>query len=342
MLTFTKWCAIIKVIIITIFKEEKLLMKKRNSKFSMYIIILAALSSIFFMRGSRLWEDGSVSTSTSPDANLTFSVLGDVHGNSDKLKKVINELYRIRPNLDALVLNGDTVDQGLDKQYEIITSVLNKNKGKLPKTIIKNIGNHELFDYERGPNTPEDVKEFINRYLRFAGEEKTYHSKWIKGYNFISLGTEDGNTPELGAVKAYIYEDQQRWLEERLKEDYKPGRPIFVFLHQHISSILSRWVGVEQKEELINILSKYPEVVVFTSHTHIDLNMDNLRDDQPFSTVHTGAVSYTLKPDGKGGRERLDGIQGLYVEVVGNKVIIKGRDFVKKDWIFSKEIIFGE
>ncbi len=49
--------------------------------------------------------------------------------------------------MDALVLNGDVVDQGLDEQYDSVQKTLNKNKDLLPQTIIKNIGNHEFFDY---------------------------------------------------------------------------------------------------------------------------------------------------------------------------------------------------
>jgi 3',5'-cyclic AMP phosphodiesterase CpdA len=316
-----------------------LVMQKKRRWASIFILSVLSIASLFAMGGSEFWLSDAVYTGTSAEVTLTFSVLGDVHGNGNKLNNIVDDLYRLRPDLDVLILNGDTVDQGLDEQYKVISDMLDKNKAKLPDTVIKNIGNHELFDYEYGPNSPEHVKELIGRYLRFSGEENPYHDKWIKGYHFISMGTEDGNTPELGAVKAYIYEEQQRWLEKKLAENYKPGKPIFVFLHQHLNSVMSRWVGVEQKEEIIKILSEYPEVIVFTSHTHIDLAIDNVNIDQPFSTAHTGAIAYILRPDGKGGRERSDGMQGLYVEVNGDKVVINGRDFDKRNWIFSKEVM---
>jgi len=50
-----------------------------------------------------------------PDVDLDFAVLGDVHENIDSFQAAINELYTINPGMDALVLNGDTVDQGIEK-----------------------------------------------------------------------------------------------------------------------------------------------------------------------------------------------------------------------------------
>ena len=110
-------------------------------------------------------KDGAIA-----DGNLTFSVLGDVHGNIDSFEDAIKDLNTINPHMDALVLNGDTVDQGKEESYASIKKTLSSNKNLLPKTIIKNIGNHEFYNYEAGTNSPEQVQTFINRYLEFSGE----------------------------------------------------------------------------------------------------------------------------------------------------------------------------
>lgn len=99
-----------------------------------------------------------------PYSDLSFAVLGDIHGNNDSLQKAIRDLHSINPEMNALILNGDTVDQGLKKHYAAINKTLLKNKSLLPQTIIKNIGNHEFFNYDIDLNSPEDVKSFINRY----------------------------------------------------------------------------------------------------------------------------------------------------------------------------------
>jgi 3',5'-cyclic AMP phosphodiesterase CpdA len=282
-----------------------------------------------------------VKTAEIPDVDLSFGVFGDVHENVDSFQKAINDMYTINPGINALVLNGDSVDQGVEKQYESMKKIIDKNKDILPNKIIKNIGNHEFFNYDIEVNSKEQVQLFINRYLDFAGEDKVYHDTWVNNYHFISLGSEDGNSETLNSVKAYISPEQQNWLKEKLAEKYERGKPIFVFLHQHLSNGKNGgWVGSDQADEVRQILDKYPEVILFTSHTHRDLSESSVVLDQPFTTIHTGAIHYTIIPDenSEGGRRNEPYIKGLYVEVNGNKVTVKGRDFKEKQWIFSKEI----
>ncbi len=275
-----------------------------------------------------------------PAVDLAFAVLGDIHENIDSFQTAIEDLYAINPGMHALILNGDTVDQGLSKQYDSMKKTLEKNKTSLPPVMIKNIGNHEFFNYEVKMNTSEDVKTFINRYLEFAGEEKVYHDTWLSGYHFISLGSEDGNSETLDSVRAYISKDQQNWLREILAEKYEKGKPVFVFLHQHLNTNSSSgWVGSVQGKEVEDILSQYPEVILFTSHTHQPLDETSVNSDQAFTTVHTGAVHYTIVPDGKLGKTLEPLVQGLYIEVKGNQVVIRGRDMKAHSWIFTKEIL---
>ena len=268
--------------------------------------------------------------------------MGDIHGNTDSFQKAIKDLHAINPAMNALVLNGDTVDQGIEKEYNSIIKILNKNKSLLPQAIIKNIGNHEFHDYTQNKiNSPADVTAFIGRYLAFAGEDKVYHNTWINGYHFISLGSEDGNSVNTNSTRAYISKEQQNWLKETLAQNFEKGKPIFVFLHQHLDTS-NGWVGVEQAraKELKEILSRYPEAILFTSHTHRPLDQTSVKLNLPFTTVHTGAVHYTFIPDpnnsGRATREPL--IKGLYVEVKGNQVVIKGRDIKEKSWIFTQEL----
>jgi len=276
-----------------------------------------------------------------PDVDLSFAVLGDIHENIDSFQDAIDDMHAINPGLNALVLNGDTVDQGLVKQYDSIKKTIEKNKSLLPSTLIKNIGNHEFFNYDIKENSPEDVQTFINRYLEFAGEEKVYHDTWLKGYHFISLGSEDGNSATLDSVRAYISKEQQNWLRAKLAEKHEKGKPIFVYMHQTLNSNSSSgWVGSDQGKELRDILAQYPEVVLFTSHTHRPLDETSINTvNQPFTTVHTGAVHYTIVTDGKGGRTLEPQVNGLYIEVKGNQVVIRGRDMKNHSWVFNKEIL---
>ncbi|OPJ65919.1 metallophosphoesterase family protein [Clostridium chromiireducens] len=304
------------------------------------ILIIAGVAAVIYMNKPKPIDKSAASKV--PDVDLAFAVLGDVHENIDSFQESINDLYKINPGMDALVLNGDTVDQGIEKQYDSVKKTINKNKDLLPKIIIKNIGNHEFFNYDIEVNSPEQVQTFINRYLEFAEEDKVYHDTWVKDYHFISLGSEDGNSETMNSITASISEEQQKWLKEKLAEKYQKGKPIFVFLHQPLNSGngANSWVGVKQSDQVKEILSKYPEVILFSSHTHRDLDENSVVLNQPFTMVHTGAVHYTIIPDqgSEGGRRREPYIKGLYIEVNGDKVVIQGRNIKDKQWIFTKEI----
>ena len=313
-------------------------MKKSKIMIITIIMILVSIMSAIYINKPRF--SAKTTATVTSNADLAFAVIGDVHENIDNFQQTINDLYTINPHMDALVLNGDTVDQGIEEQYDSIKKVLSKNKDLLPKTIIKNIGNHEFFDYKIEVNSPQQVQTFINRYLEFSGEEKVYHDTWVNDYHFISLGSEDGNSETLNSITASVSEDQQTWLKETLTENYQKGKPIFVFLHQPLNNGSGSWVGVVQSDKIREILSKYPEVIIFSSHTHRDLDDSSVVLNQPFTMIHTGAIHYTLIPDtnSENGRRRESYIKGLYIEVNGNNVVVKGRNIKEKQWIFTKEV----
>jgi 3',5'-cyclic-AMP phosphodiesterase len=310
-------------------------MKKIITVISALIVILIGAAAFKYFNDE---SSSVVGVEASPNTSLAFAVIGDVHDNTGNFQVAIDDMRRINDKMDALIMNGDSVDQGLDNQYDSMKKILEKNSSKLPETIIKNIGNHEFFDYDHGANSAEDVKNFINKYLDFAREENVYHDKWIKGYHFISLGSEDGNTPEAGTTKAHLSDNQLKWFKEKLAEKYEAKKPIFVFLHQHLSTGMGGWIGTDQSKKLRGILEQYPEAIIFTSHTHASFEVNNVTVNQPFTMAHTGAVSYTFKTSSDGKRERANESYGLYIEVFGNKVAIKGRDFNNKVWVFEKEI----
>jgi 3',5'-cyclic-AMP phosphodiesterase len=300
----------------------------------LFVVIIYALSLF-----SNQVMSPVIGSNLSPKhADLTFAVIGDIHGNTDSLQKAIRDLHNIDSSMDALILNGDTVDQGIEREYNTINMTLSRNKAILPKIIIKNIGNHEYFNYEIEKNSPGDVKVFIKRYLDFAGEKKVYHDKWINGYHFISLGSEDGNSNTLDSIRAYISKEQLEWLKAKVAENYQSGKPIFVFLHQPLNGSPNKgWIGTDQSNDIKEIVSQYPEVILFTSHTHADLTEKSIVTNQPYTTVHTGAIHYTIVQQGQK-RTREPFIKGLYVQVNKNTVTINGRDFKEKRWIFTKEI----
>ncbi len=278
------------------------------------------------------------------NADLSFIVLSDIHGNTKKFKNAIDDLYRVNSNVDALILNGDTVDQGIEEQYNYIESALYKSAKKLPNVVIKNMGNHEYYDYSCKKDTKENVNERLKRYIEFSGEEKIYHDTWIKGYHFISLGSDNNGIDKVNYTRGCISDKQIEWLKETVEEKYEEGRPIFIFLHQPIDMNFFGLndTGVDKNDEIKNILLKYPEVILFTSHTHKTPNDVEDKANQLIE-INTGSVNSNCIEDVNaedGFKEEKSYSNGIYVEVTDKNVTVKARDFVSKQWIYTRELEF--
>lgn len=309
-------------------------MNKKIGIVGVLLIIIVVVGRLFY-KGSK-----EIVVSEKSDADLSFAVLSDIHGNDGKFKNAVNDLYSINSFMDAMILNGDTVDQGTDAQYDNMKEALKDNEDRLPNKIIKNVGNHEYYDYNDDETSSEDTRNRVNRYLEFAGEDKTYHDTWIKNYHFISLGTD--YIGEESIHEARISDEEFAWLSETIKEKYEKGKPIFVFLHQPIDMKFFNVsvTGVDRNQELKDILLQYPEVILFTSHTH--LTTDEVVDNEhEITTINTGSVNNNYIEDT--GEERgfkLDSSisNGIYIEVHGNKVTAKSRDFKNNTWIYTRVI----
>lgn len=307
-----------------------------NKKIFLGIIFILTLILLYALGGNTL----AYNNIFDKDDKVSFGVLGDIHHNTDKLNDATKQLYKINKGMDALILNGDIVDQGMQEYYDDVTNEIKNNKKYLPKNIIRNIGNHEFYNYEKGTNTDEESNDFLNRFLTFSEEKKPYHNKFINGYNFITLGSEETYTDLVGTASAYISKEQKDWLKEALEEKYEEGRPIFVFLHQGIgTNTKNQLIEEDKKESVKEVLSKYKEVIVFYSHFHQNIREVNVATVDGITTVHTGAIHYTAYfKNGKVDRLDKEESFGLYVDVEKNKVTIIGRDFKNKKEAFKYEL----
>ncbi|AFC27604.1 phosphohydrolase [Paenibacillus mucilaginosus 3016] len=286
--------------------------------------------------------------------SFTFAVLSDVHvqawnkASHRKLSQALNDIEAINPDTAALILNGD-LTEGLTEDYVKLQDLLQDNPH--PDTIFTSIGNHEFFkawyDGNRewnGSTFPngETEQASISRFLTFAGREQIYTSQVLSGYQFIFLGSEryrqsDPNNGE----DAYLSDAQLNWLKSTLKSS-EPGRPIFVFLHQPLPYTVSGTHfcctnnrAVIQHEELKKILSGYPQVILFSGHTHWELKHPQTLVQDKFTMVNSSAVIETWR-EKPGGGDQINGpeeSEGLYVEVYPDRVQIKGRDFYRHSWV---------
>ncbi|WP_299093666.1 metallophosphoesterase [uncultured Metabacillus sp.] len=263
---------------------------------------------------------------------LVFPVISDVHikktGTKDiqKFSNTLQQLNEVVPKQDAFVVVGDLTDNGFTEEYDRFMSVY--NAGKQPQAVsLMAIGNH---DYWNGLSVADAQKLFFKK----TGMESIYFHKVIKGYHFIILGTEDGNTEGTFSVK------QINWLGEKLKQAKAedPKKPIFVFHHQPIKDTIygSEWGFSENRDLFYNTLKEYPQAITFSGHTHYPLDDPRIIHQKDFTTVGTSTGSYIWLDAGRIQGEVPEGAdflnQALIVEVYYNKVIIKRRDIHNNDW----------
>ncbi|WP_282935275.1 metallophosphoesterase [Paenibacillus sp. RC67] len=286
---------------------------------------------------------------------LSFSVLSDIHvqawdtHSQDKLKKALNDLNQINSASDALILNGDLTD-GRQEDYDKLKELLGRSLH--PQAVYSNIGNHEFYQAWHGAtdqwsetNFPngETEKASIERFLKFNGEDNLYYKKQLQGFTFIFLGSEQYRQSDANNLEdAYLSNKQLEWLKATLKKDVMGAKPIFVFLHQPLPNTVSGTSaccvnnrGVIQHEELNQILSAYPQVILFTGHTHWELKLPKTFVQNKFLMINSSSVEQPWTGDASGAEKPLEpeASEGLYVEARNGSVTIRGRDFNKQRWI---------
>ncbi|WP_125153475.1 metallophosphoesterase family protein [Clostridium rectalis] len=282
------------------------------------IIMLIATSSLRKMQVK-------VKTDEFKNAKIVFPVISDIHIGAnllaeEKFKNALIDLFELCPDYDALSIVGDSTNSGNEAEYKSFMRILNANKRKDSKILIA-MGNHEY--YSKGFNN----KELENTFVRETKMSALYYDKWIKGYHFIVLAPENNGDAILSTC-------QLNWLKNTIKENESKKKPIFVFLHQPFSNTVfgsNAWAGIENYEELYAILKMYPQVIFFSGHSHYNLDNEKTMYKKDFAMFNTGAINYIMTEGD--GYAPIELSQGLVVEVLEDKVIVRCREFSTGKWI---------
>ncbi|MFC5528113.1 LamG-like jellyroll fold domain-containing protein [Cohnella yongneupensis] len=316
------------------------------------ISLLAVLGCSLLLPSSFQWNQSNTANAAEKPL-VSFPVLSDIHMlqndyvSEQKFTNALNDLNKINPKSDALILNGDLTITGRNEDYDLMNKVL--KAAPHPKNVFYTIGNHEFykawFDPKTGINNPdgfpngETEKMSIDRYLKKTGTKKLYYDQWINDYHFIFLGSEKYRQSDpTNGEDAFLSQTQLDWLKTKLKEKASANKPIFLFLHQPIGftvagtdmSAPENARAVIQYKQLTEILAKYPQVINFSGHTHWSLGLPNQTVQYEFTMANSGSVRdpYNDKDQPLGGAQS----DGLYVQAYKNKVVIKARDFNQHKW----------
>ena len=285
-------------------------------------------------------------------SSLLFGVVSDIHVQSNnpvaqnKFQQMLGDMVKL--HVPILVINGDLGD-GRQQDYATLGNLIRQQKNH--PAIYYTIGNHEFYQAYHNPITnawspetfPNGETEVaaLNRFLDFTKRSQVYYDEYLKNYHFIFLGSEKSAISDRAyGDRAYLSDEQLDWLKSKLTENYTPGKPIFVFLHQpliRLGSTQNRPDFIIQADRLREILNRFPEVFFFNGHIHRQLKLPTTILKEEFVMVNSSSVSL---PRDANGQALPNKSEGLVVEVLKNKVVIKGRDFLTKTWIPGTQFEF--
>lgn len=281
----------------------------------------------------------------------SFFVLSDLHVSiyddtrSKKLRLALDDITKLEPKADTILLGGDLTDYGMEAEYAELKKIL--GEFKLPK-YYANMGNHDYYDVwidkggsfnrEALPNGKTDAQSRQRFQTMFGYTDKPYHDVQINGVQILLMSQEAYMQEKPEAGEGAWYSDQQlAWLKAKLKEN-KPGRPVFIIIHQPLPPAGQEGGShrVIRGKEFREIVQPYPNVFIVSGHTHQDF--ENGSSHYTKETFHWFVNSSVGRPSNRnfqaneGNRS-----QGLHVQVFEDKVVLRGRQFDTKAWIAAAD-----
>ncbi len=255
--------------------------------FKMLSVVLG-ITFTFTGLGSNWNSDGTTGTPDDFTPVVRFVVCSDIHLDGDenqqaakRFANLFTDMYEYAEsceykNLDAVLVAGDFTGGGAEKEYQIYTKIINENK-KDETQVLTILGNHEFIDYR-----DVDATVGYDVYRKYINEDVDTDIV-INGYHFIGVSYDDNGKTLSGKTE---------WLDERLKnataED--PDKPVFVYQHPHPALTVYgsvNWGDVDTR----TVLSKYPQVVNFSGHSHYAASDPRSVWQGEFTAVGCGSLS---------------------------------------------------
>ena len=249
-----------------------------------------------------------------------FAVMSDIHLSSDSEDQVVkwqsyfDTLQRVAPVLDAIVSNGDQIndndfDSASDHRYP--RAMLEQNlerTGMVGTDVLMTFGNHDDLVTRMAEQYPDEW---------FPGDTGYYEAE-IGGFPAFVVNTEAWNAQQAG------------WLYARLTElsndPATAGAPVFVFGHRPLPDTV--WDGAQASNAgLRSNLADFPQVVYFSGHSHLNISDERSIHQESFTSINEGSMSYEeidsmYQAFGAGlAREHtVPTAQSVVVEVYGDRV----------------------
>ena len=252
---------------------------------------------------------------------LKVGILSDIHiklggpkaPKTHELFEKALRYFRSR-GVDAVLIAGDLADYGTRTELQMVADIWYKvfpsDKGadgrKVEKLFI--YGNHDIdawkMSHVKKRKDYEDIKA-DGIFNDIAGSwERCFNEKWspiytkeVKGYKFI--GGQYANSKYMPGLEEYL-----------AKEHLPAQKPFFYFQHCHPKGTCSApWTWGQDDGTVTGILSKYPNCICFSGHSHTPLVDERTIWQGAFTSVGTASLFY-LVPFGGRENSKAFGLKG--------------------------------
>ena len=234
----------------------------------------------------------------SAKTNLRIGVVSDIHimkkglpdelyiYGSDTIFRKTLKYFRER-KVDAVIIAGDMANTGLIKELNLVANAWKEifpgNKGadgaRVEPVFI--YGNHDAASWGN-----KNVDQLINSdpagvwKRAFGWDYSPVGIVDVKGYKFVTVNW--GHGKEL-----------PQFLEAH-RNELKGSKPFFYVQHIHPAGTLTSCS--ESDTTVSDALSKFPNAVAFSGHSHESLALDNVIWQGAYTSIGTSALSYISLP----------------------------------------------
>lgn len=285
----------------------------------MYLKDLFATIMVLLMMLSPAFEGNGVAYQAErPDELITsFAVVSDIHvetNNPKVYEKLSDVLYGIKAGEDisTVVYTGDNVMNGQVLEDVFFYTAVASMKPAENNIVVA--GNH---DFGNGDGDYEQLRKkyiFDNNFYLNNKIDREYYYKVIDGCYMIVLASEHGSPDNFS-----ISQDQLDWLEGVLKQAQAEDAPIFVLAHFPVYTIKDH-----DYRTLAQLLAKYDTDLYLHGHYHNELKPSSFYNWHGVDCINVPRCTEVV--DYEPG-------DGLVVEVYEDEVVVRGRDFIKGEWI---------